>query len=117
MGCIAPAGRSDIGLSATAQQPDRRVADGSQHLRDGAAADLGAILVEGDITHPMALGLQVPMAAHEGQQARRSGLLGHQTGEQEAHVALGGAPLPCRGEQTGDLRDAGEGRGARQVGV
>jgi len=71
LGGAAAAGGGDVGLAGVAEEGDGRGADGGEHLGDRAGADLGAVLVEGHVAHPMHAVLDVPVAAQQAQQRAR----------------------------------------------
>jgi len=101
------------------QEGDGEVAQRRHHLRARAAPDLGAVLVEGDVPHPVEPVLDGPMGADEREEARRRGL-----GRREARDPVDG--LGARGArredrrgaaQAEDLSDVGEGEIAVQRGT
>ena len=59
--------RGDVTGTGEAEEGDGQVADRGHHLRAGAFADAGAVLVEGHIPDPMETILDRPMAAAQGQ--------------------------------------------------
>src|SRR5829696_2889805 len=52
----------DVGGAVEAEQADRGVAQGGHHVWAGAGADLGAVLVEGDVPDPVGSVLDAPVA-------------------------------------------------------
>ena len=102
-----------------AQERDGEIAEGRHHLRPGAAPDLGAVFVEGDIPHPVQAVLDGPVGADEGEEPGRRGL-----GRREAgHPVDGLAAGRARREEGGgpaeaeDLADVGKGEVAVQRGA
>lgn len=80
------------------QQTDDEVSHRGEHPGAVALAHLGAVLVEGDIAHPVEPVLDAPMAAIERQQLAGRGLLRGEVGD-DAHPF--GALFP--GFPVGDL--------------
>ena len=110
-----PQGWGDERSTRQAQEGDRQVPEGGHHLGPSPAADLGAVLIERDIPHPVEAILNGPVGADERQEVGRGGL-----GRREARDAVDGlAAVRPRREllhlalETEDLPDMGE----RQVGV
>ena len=92
------------------QQTDDKVSHRGKHPGAMPLAHLGAILVEGDIAHPMETVLDAPMAPIERQQLAGRGLLGGEVGD-DAHpfgTLFPGFPVGDPAfDQTG-LADVGE---------
>ena len=65
----------NVGLPRAAQQADGGGAGGGEHAGKRADAYLGAVLIEGDVAHPVGAVLDVPVAAQQVQQALGRGLL------------------------------------------
>jgi hypothetical protein len=67
-------GGGDVGDAGEAERADGGVAEGGHDLRSGAGADLGAVLVVGDVPYPVNLVLDVVPAekyVHAGQRVFR----------------------------------------------
>lgn len=59
---MVAAGSCDIGVASPTHQADGCVADGGHNLGGSiATSDLGAILIEGDISYPMYAILNLPV--------------------------------------------------------
>ena len=63
------------------QQTDDKVSHGGEHPGAVSLAHLGAVLVEGDIAHPVEPVLDAPMATIERQQLAGRGLLRGEVGD------------------------------------
>ena len=102
----------DVGRPRDAQHTDREVAKGGHQLRPVAFAYLGAVLIEGDIAHPMEAVFHPPMAAHEAQQPLRRSGEGGEAGDAENDLPAGGAALGVGDDalEAKDLSAVGEAR-------
>jgi len=103
-------GNGLAGLLEQTQQADDGVAQAGEHLRAMPFSDLAAVLVEGDIAHPVQAVFDAPMVPIEGQQPVCPGLLRGEVGEAEdllgmclAGFEAGHLPLDAA-----DLADAGK---------
>jgi hypothetical protein len=74
-------GGCDVGGSGEAEQADREVAEAGHRLCGGALADLGTVLVECDVAHPVNFVLDAPVAAVQCQEAGRGSLVWRQAGD------------------------------------
>lgn len=61
----------DVLVPASPQERHGEIAAGGEGLGRGAAANLAAVLIEGDIAHPVAAVLDPPVTPEMAQQARR----------------------------------------------
>src|SRR4051812_23886434 len=84
-------GGGDVGDTGGAECADGGVAQGGHDLGSGAGADLGAVLVVGDVPHVVDLVLDVPVAADPGGELGGFGLVQVQAGD--GIDGLGGEPL------------------------
>ena len=78
----------DIGDVAAAEQGDGGVAAGGECLGSSTGADLGAILIEGDVADVMALVLDAPVAAREGEEGGGIRLSSGEAGDGVSDFAL-----------------------------
>ncbi len=105
----------DIGSACEPHQPDGQVAQRSHHVWGGLLAHLGTIFVVGAVANIMEAVFDRPVAAIEGEQRVRIGLVGAQAGDGEHDLALLGVVLEAHPHtfDAGDLRDVWEveGRG------
>lgn len=68
-------GRSNVRCPCHPKQTDGEVSQRGHHLGAVASADLRAILIEGDVTHPVQTVFNLPLTAVELQQIGRRGFL------------------------------------------
>ena len=66
-----------------ADDPDREIAQGREHSRQGPGADLGSVLVEGVVTNP-AQAFNRPVSPHESDEMLDAGVLLGEVGDVEA---------------------------------
>ena len=107
-------GNGLAGLSEHTQQTDDGVAQAGEHLRAMPFSDLAAVLVEGDIAHPVQAVFDAPMVPMEGQQPVCPGLLRGEVGEAEDLLGVSGrswARSPAA--RCGRPGQRGESRGSR----
>ena len=96
--------RRDVGRTGQTQQTDGEVTQGRHQVSAGARADLRAIFVECDVTDPVELVLDTPVAAVEFEPALLRSLGRGETGDaegdlrpQRGSVELGGAAFDAKG--------------------
>ena len=73
-------GLGDVGGTGQAEKADGKVAQGGHDAGAVAGADLGAVLVEGDVTDPVQAVFHAPVAADPGRELGIGGLRGSQAG-------------------------------------
>ena len=77
----AAGGGSDGGEAGKAEEADGEVTQGGHDFGDRAHTGLGAILVVGDVAHPMEAILDGPVAAEQAEEIRGGGAIGGKTGD------------------------------------
>ena len=103
-------GGDDAGSAGEPQDGDGQVAQGGHDLWPAGGADLGAVLIEVQVAHPVEPVLDAPVAADDGGELGRAGL-GH--GQRGDGVAGFAGPLAFDFAAAGDLDGlggAGEGQ-------
>jgi len=88
----------DVADTAEAKQSDHQVAQSGHYLGGSAGSDLAAVLVEGNIPHPVQAVLDAPVSSHEVQQLRGRCLLRGEAGDEIGRLHCG---LPLAPAQTG----------------
>ena len=78
---VGAQGGRDVGGMAAPEQGDGEVTTDGEGLWRGAAADLAAVFVEGDVANVMELVLDTPMASDDGEQSGGVRLIGGQAGD------------------------------------
>jgi len=76
-------GGGDVRCPGQAEQADREVAEAGHRLGAGSFADLGPVLVESDVAHPVDLVLDAPVPAVESQEAFRGSPVRGKAGDSE----------------------------------
>lgn len=79
-GCPAEGG-GDVGVTGQAEGADGQVAQAGHDLGRSTGADLGAVLVVGDIADPVDSVLDLPVPPHQRAEPSRAGLGGRQAGD------------------------------------
>ena len=108
--CESPQLARDVLCTGQAEQRDGEVSQDRHHSGTVAGSDLAAVLVEGDIPHPVASVLDAPVATVDGQQARWISLLWLEARDQVGDLtgrlaALNVSDIPL---YLGDLAAVGE---------
>lgn len=85
-GGVIPTRFGDVLGTGKAQDADGQVAQGRHHVGAVAGADLGEILMKGDIAHMVATVFNLPMSTGHTQQVFRSGSIRGQAGESEGVI-------------------------------
>src|SRR6266542_1521412 len=86
MSGVMSEGLGDVGPAGQSQQADGGVADGGHDLGCCSGADLGAVFVVGDITHPVEAVLDAPVTLDPGSEVGRLCAAGVGGGDQVDHL-------------------------------
>lgn len=97
---VVPKSLGRVGEALESEHADSQIPQGGEDLWSPAGADLGPILIEGDVADPEQGVFYVPMPPRQAQQARRVCLFRGQAGDAVGDVArrvvalqVGGVPL------------------------
>lgn len=96
---MSPEGGSDVAGTGASEQGDDEVTAGGEGLRDGAAAHLGTIFIEGDVADVMEAVLNAPMPPGQGEERFGVSVFVGEAGDVVANIDLGGDDLLAPDDQ------------------